>query len=64
MCAKYIHIWQTVPKTENPPLLFCMLVSCFLSSDSTRPSPVMHVFIVCIRCMCVFDKMSVSNFYW
>ena len=38
-------------KTENPPLLFCILSCCFLSSHSTSPPLVMHVFGVCV---CVY----------
>ena len=39
-------------KIENSPLLFCILLCRFLSSHSTNPSPLMHVFVVCV-CVCV-----------
>ena len=35
-----------------PPLLFCTLICCFLSSHCTNPLPVMHVFVVCV-CACI-----------
>ena len=38
-------------KTENPPLLFCLLISSFLSSVSIKPMTTMLVFL---RCLCVW----------
>ena len=46
--------------TENPSLLFCILICCFLSSHSTSLSPVMRACVcVCVytcacMCMCVW----------
>ena len=37
-------------KTENPPLLCCLLISRFLSSVSIKPMTTMLVFL---RCVCV-----------
>ena len=39
-------------KTENPPLLFCLLISRFLSSVSIKPMTTMLVFLRGV-CMCV-----------
>ena len=38
-------------KTENPPLLFCLLISHFLSSVSIKPMTTMLVFLRCV-CAC------------
>ena len=39
MCVNHQHY---------PPLLFCILICCFLSSHCTNPLPMMHVFVVCV----------------
>ena len=47
------HIYVTLlfqVKTENPPLLFCLLIYHFRSSVSVKPMTTMLVFL---RCMCV-----------
>ena len=51
-CLRYLLL----NKTENPPLLICILICRFPSSRSTSPSPVMHV--VCV-CMCVHTRACV-----
>ena len=50
------YMIKSVCKTENSPLLFCILICCFLSTHSifTKPSPllaVMHTYLVCV-CLC------------
>ena len=40
-------------KTENPPLLFCVLIYHFLSSVSMKPMTTMLVFLRCV-CVCVW----------
>ena len=44
-----------------PPLLFCTLICCFLSSHCTNPLPVMHVFVVCV---CVCMRTFAHMFVW
>ena len=39
-------------KTENPPLLFCLLISSFLSSVSIKPTTTMLVFFAVCVCVC------------
>ena len=40
-------------KTENPPLLFCLLIYHFLSSVSIKPMTTMLVFFFFVVCVCV-----------
>ena len=47
-------------KTENPPLLFCVLIYHFLSSVSMKPMTTMLVFLRagCV-CVCVYEYVCV-----
>ena len=51
VCQMYMSLLFQV-KTENPPLLFCLLISSFLSSVSIKPMTTMLVFLWCV-CVCV-----------
>ena len=43
-------------KIENPPLLFCLLISCFLSSVSIKPMTTVLVVLQCVCvCVCVWE---------
>ena len=46
-------------KTENPPLLFCLLISSFLSSVYIKPMTTMLVFLQCV-CVCVCGCVHVG----
>ena len=58
-------------KTENPPLLFCLLISHFLSSVSIKPMTTMLVFLRCVwcvgggvgGCLCVRARVCVWHAY-
>ena len=56
---------------ENPSLLFCILICCFLSSHSTNLSPVMQVFVVSVFvcvcvcvCTCVHTRVCMCMHVW
>ena len=44
--ASHVTLFQV--KTENPPLLFCLLIYHFLSSVSIKPMTTMLVFLRCL----------------
>ena len=55
LCQAFVLTLFFEVKTENPSLLLCILIC-----RSTNRSPVMHVFVVCVRaCVRVCDEMSV-----